>query len=99
MPFIVFTLVLIRSEKSVRSTALFSFILLLLSLCLQTQATQSNADQVRLSEIKAEGNWKGCPVNSATYLPVRVGTNHAGALSNALCCFIKQIYLKILNWI
>ena len=70
-----------------RSTALFSFILLFFVVALSANSSlaQSNADQVRLSEIRVEGNRRVAQLTVQSYLPVRVGDlTTPGALSNAL---------------
>ena len=85
-----------------RSTALFSFILLffVVALSANSSSAQSNADQVRLSEIRVEANRRVAQLTVQSYLPVRVGDlTTPGALVMPLKSFIKQIYLKILNWI
>ena len=70
-----------------RSRNLFIFIL---SLCITIAAAHSSDaqladDQVRISEIRVEGNSRVAQGTVQTYLPVRVGDiTTAGALSNAL---------------
>ena len=70
-----------------RINSLFSFVF---SLCIFMMSphpsfAQLADDQVRISEIRVDGNRRVAPGTVQTYLPVRVGDlTTPGALSNAL---------------